>query len=177
MKILVVGVLTVASLLYGFGGRLLSEGWKRPENSVRVLKVNDGDTLTVVIGRHNERVRLIGIDAPELLQRPWGDRAKDYLNKLVASSSRHVTLEYDVERLDKYGRHLAYVRLADGRLANEEMLRAGYAVLFTFPPNVRYADRFTAVQQEARQKQIGIWGRDGIRERPEEFRRKHPRYK
>ncbi|MDA8077829.1 MAG: thermonuclease family protein [Nitrospiraceae bacterium] len=176
-KILVVSVLTIVSLLYGFGERLLTEGRKRPDNSVRVLKVNDGDTITVVIGRRNERIRLIGMDAPELQQRPWGDRAKDYLNKLVTVSSRHVTLEYDVERRDKYGRLLAYVRLADGRLANEEMLRAGYAVLFTFPPNVRYVDMFTAAQQEARQKEIGIWGKDGIREQPVEFRRKHPRYR
>lgn len=142
---------------------------------VRVIRVNDGDTLTVLDGRRHRKVRLIGIDAPELGQRPWGDRARAHLERLVAGAGWTVTLEPDIDRIDKYGRSLAYVRTADGRLVNEEMLRSGNAVLFTFPPNVRYVGRLTEAQREARRKRIGIWERGGLDERPADWRRSHPR--
>jgi micrococcal nuclease len=84
--------------------------------SARVVAVHDGDTLSVVIGRRKERVRLIGIDAPELGQRPWGANAKKYLRELVALSGNSVVLEFDLDKRDKYGRLLAYVRTLDNKL-------------------------------------------------------------
>ena len=63
-----------------------------------------------------------------------------------------------MERLDRFGRTLAYVWL-DGELFNERIVREGYANLSTFPPNVRYVDRFTDAQRLAREEQLGLWGR------------------
>lgn len=143
--------------------------------SARVVAVHDGDTLSVVIGRRKERVRLIGIDAPELSQRPWGANAKKHLRELVTLSGNSVVLEFDLDKRDKYGRLLAYVRTLDNKLINLEMVRNGYAALYTFPPNVKYAERLREGQRYAREGRLGIWGRDGLKEIPGEYRREHQR--
>ncbi|HEX8949774.1 MAG TPA: thermonuclease family protein [Dissulfurispiraceae bacterium] len=156
---------------------------------VRVVRVNDGDTVTVrARGRDRkglfslrsllgttERVRLIGIDAPELYQDPWGRQAKKYLKKLLSENDWLVDIELDVEHRDKYGRLLAYLWGKDGRMINERMLEAGYAVLFTIPPNVKYAERFVAAQKRAEALRAGIWKNGGLRESPYEWRKRHPR--
>jgi micrococcal nuclease len=61
-----------------------------------------------------------------------------------------------VERTDRFDRTLAYVWVG-GSLFNERLLREGVAVLATFPPNVRYVDRFRAAQQRAREAGVGLW--------------------
>ena len=55
------------------------------------------------------------------------------------------------------------------------MVKNGYAMLFTIPPNVRYAAELRAAQREAREKRLGIWSSEGLRERPGDYRREHPR--
>lgn len=143
--------------------------------SARVVRVHDGDTVSVIASGRRQKVRLIGIDAPELGQEPWGIRAKMHLEELLRRSGWMVTLEFDIDRRDKYGRLLAYLRSRDGTFINLRMLKDGYAVLFTFPPNVTYANDFTEGQRYARTKGLGIWGRNGLREPPQSYKRKHPR--
>ncbi len=146
-----------------------------PGNVARAWRVDDGDTITVLLGnRHSERIRLIGIDAPEMGQQRWGERAKRHLAGILASS-RSISVEYDVEKRDKYGRLLAYIRTAEGRLVNTEMLKDGYAVLFTFPPNVRHVEELTSAQRQARELKRGIWGKDGLSQSPADWRKQHPR--
>jgi len=154
-----------------------SEASTPQHDGVRVDQVNDGDTITVLIGRRHERVRLIGIDAPELGQRPWGERARSHLRRLIEASGWTVRLQYDFDRRDKYRRRLAYVWTAGGKMVNEEMLRFGYAVLFTLPPNVRHVDRLRSAQQEARRTRAGIWSREGLKDLPARWRRQHPSYR
>ncbi len=144
--------------------------------TARVVAVNDGDTVSVLIGRKREKVRLTGIDAPELGQRPWGAYARNYCRELVTSSGNVVTLEFDVVKRDRYGRLLAYVRTADGRLVNAEMVRNGYAFLYTYPPNVRYASLLREAQRHARESGLGVWGKNGPGETPRDYRKRHPRY-
>jgi micrococcal nuclease len=67
-------------------------------------------------------------------------------------------LDLDVQKIDPYGRLLAYVYLPDGQMFNETLLRQGYAQVATFPPNVKYVDRFLAAQREAREANRGLWG-------------------
>ena len=74
-----------------------------------------------------------------------------------ALEGRPVRLEFDVERLDRYGRTLAYVWLGD-ELFNEVLVREGYALVTTYPPNVKYVDRFIAAQRDARSHERGLWG-------------------
>jgi micrococcal nuclease len=121
------------------------------------------------------RARLIGIDAPESGQEPWGRKAQDHLRRLLKEAGWRVYVETDIVRYDKYNRLLVYLRTLDGMLVNERMLVDGYAVLFTIQPNSRYVDRFRKAQRIAREKKLGIWGPDGLKERPIEYKKAHPR--
>ena len=162
------------SLLLIFSEGAIAELRDKAGNAARVVRVNDGDTVTVSLNGRREKIRLIGIDAPEIGQGSWGERAKRHLEDILYPL-RNVYVEYDVERRDKYGRLLAYIRTTEGRLVNADMLRDGYAVLFTFPPNVTHVDEFTSAQRQARERKRGIWGKDGLSQLPVDWRRQHPR--
>lgn len=127
-----------------------------------VRRVIDGDTIELRDGR---LVRYIGVDAPEVSRRvgegwvedpePFGREAKDANRRWV--EGRSVRLEYDAQTHDRYGRLLAYV-FVDGRMVNAALLEEGYAQLLTIPPNVKYAEPFRRVVQEARAARRGLWG-------------------
>jgi len=173
--ILVISLLSVVLLPYGWISASAPGGKKVDERSVFIDKVADGDSVEAVLQGRRVQIRLIGIDAPELGQRPWGKKAKKYLEELFASSGWEVGIEYDVEKNDQHGRVLAYLRTRDGKLVNEELLRAGLAVIFTFPPNVKYVDRLRAAQIIARENKAGIWGKGGLKQLPSDYRKEHPR--
>ncbi|MEW6001980.1 MAG: thermonuclease family protein [Nitrospirota bacterium] len=165
----------VISVLVVFFSVSISGLQKTNSLYVRVLEVNDGDTVTILVDRKKESVRLIGIDAPELGQRPWGKKAKRHLEEILARSGRMVILEFDLEKIDKYDRLLGYLWTTDKRLINLEMLKDGYAMLFTLPPNIKYADLLRQGQRIAREKRLGLWGDEGLKEMPGKYRREHPR--
>jgi micrococcal nuclease len=131
--------------------------------SVSVAEVVDGDTIRVDLDGQETAVRLIGVDTPErdgpyTSLECYGEEASRFTHD--ALDGRTVELEFDAERTDRFDRTLAYVWL-DGALFNERLVRSGYAVVTTFPPNVRYVERFTAAQREARDEQRGLWGACG----------------
>lgn len=108
-----------------------------------VITVTDGDTIRVRIDGKSVPVRYIGIDTPETVDprkevQCFGREASVYNARLVAGKT--VELEKDVSETDKYGRLLRYVWV-DGKMANEELVRAGYAKSSSYPPDVRYQDR------------------------------------
>lgn len=142
---------------------------------VKVTKVHDGDTVSVIINNNEERVRLIGIDAPEMGQGQWGKKAKRKLLDMIRKSDNTVRIELDVDERDKYGRVLAYLWTKDMKMINEEMVKSGYALLYTVPPNVRYVERLKRAQEVASSKGIGIWSEKGLNERPSDYRKIHPR--
>jgi micrococcal nuclease len=121
-----------------------------------VTRVVDGDT--VVLNR-GERVRLIGVDTPETKhpQKPvqrFGREATAFTRRVV--EGRPVHLEYDGQRRDRYGRTLAYVFLADGRLLNAEIIRQGYGFAYTKYP-FRRLEEFRQLEREARRAGRGLW--------------------
>jgi len=125
-----------------------------------VVRVVDGDTIDVEIGGETVRVRYIGVDTPETVdpRRPvgcYGQEASARNRALI--EGRAVELEKDVSETDAFGRLLRYVYV-DGTMVNETLVREGYAVVSTFPPDVKYADHFLAAQQEARATGRGLWG-------------------
>ncbi|MEB3221168.1 MAG: thermonuclease family protein [Candidatus Sericytochromatia bacterium] len=120
----------------------------------RCVSVHDGDTVTVQTARGREKVRLLGIDTPELAQAPWGERARLFTDRLVRG--QEVRVETDVQPRDRYGRLLGYVYVGE-TFVNLEVIRSGQAVLLTYPPNVRHVEAFTAAQTEARTKGVGVW--------------------
>ena len=73
-------------------------------------------------------------------------------------TGERVRLTFDVEHKDQYGRTLAYVWIG-GRLFNEVLVRQGFASVSTYPPNVKYVDRFLAAQRVAREQERGLWGK------------------
>ena len=127
-----------------------------------VKKVVDGDTFWVDDGTpKGMKIRLIGVDAPESrnvfkkVVGYFGIEAKQYMTSLIAG--KKVRLEYDVDHFDQYKRTLAYVYLIDGTFVNAELVKNGYAMVMTVPPNVKFADEFLRLQQEARENNRGLW--------------------
>ncbi len=131
-----------------------------------VTRIVDGDTIEC---RGVGRIRLIGMDTPELDQPPFGRQAARALAAIVPLRSE-IQVERDVEARDRYGRVLAYL-WRDGRMVNWLMVRQGWAVLLTWPPNVQYVEWFTAAQSRAREERLGLWASGGFECLPVERRR------
>lgn len=128
----------------------------------RVIRVIDGDTIHVTKGLDEiEKVRLIGIDSPELQAgddkgpQPYATEASNYLRKLVLN--KRVRMHHDVEKYDKYGRTLAYIYLEDGTFVNAKMMEAGLARTMTIPPNVKHSWELADLQKKARKAKVGMW--------------------
>lgn len=121
----------------------------------------DGDTLRVRIDGVEERVRLIGVDTPEMASderaaEPLAEDAKAYLEELVADGS--VCLERDASERDRYERLLRYAWLSDGQMVSEALVAAGLGRVVTFPPDVKYHEaRLLPAEHEAAAAQRGIW--------------------
>jgi len=77
--------------------------------------------------------------------------------KSLVKKGDKVKIEFDVQKRDKYGRLLGYVYLPGGRMLNEEIVKAGYVSLLTYPPNVKYQERFLKAYREARENKRGLW--------------------
>lgn len=123
-----------------------------PKETARVAYVIDGDTIELETG---ERVRLIGIDAPEF-GKLYFSESRSKLAELILD--KDVQLEKDESDKDGYGRLLRYAHRGD-IFINFEMVRLGYAKVLLIPPDLKYKDLFLAAEHAARQKQFGIWGR------------------
>ena len=143
-------------------------------SNATVVRVVDGDTLRIEMNGHEEAVRLIGIDTPESKINKkakkdaiktnhdietitaMGKEAARYVRTLVRKGDM-VGIEYDVQKRDKYHRLLVYAYLSDGKMLNEEIIKAGYANVMTYPPNVKYQDRFVRAYREARDTKRGLY--------------------
>jgi micrococcal nuclease len=142
--------------------------------SAQVIHVVDGDTIEVRLpDGSDEDVRYIGIDTPETVKpgtpvQCGGPRAHDVNERLVGG--RPVTLRFDAERRDRYGRLLAYVYVAraggqagsgsgGGPLfVNAELARRGLARTLTIPPNDSFAPMFARLAARAGAAGRGLWG-------------------
>jgi micrococcal nuclease len=158
MRIIIL-CLSVAAVFLLVSGCSTAATGKSGRTPVIVERVVDGDTVEIKLQGTQRTVRLIGIDTPET-KKPgtpvkfYGPQASEYSKKRLAGNE--VELEWDTERTDKYGRDLAYVWIGP-ELFNETLVKEGYARISTFPPNVKYVDRFTRAQKQARQNGKGLW--------------------
>ncbi len=119
-----------------------------------VLKVIDGDTFEVTIDGVEERVRLIGIDAPESGE-CMSAEATAALEALIRSGVR---LEPDVNDRDQYGRLLRYVEAGEV-FVNEELVRRGLALAREYPPDTARQTRLSDAQAVAKDAKRGLWNR------------------
>lgn len=125
----------------------------------RVRYVIDGDTVRLVDGR---RIRLIGLDTPELARKgqpdePFAQAARVRLAELIAANGDRVRLQYGAERRDRYGRTLAHLYDDQGRNLEEILLREGYARMIAIAPNVALADCHLAAELDARREGLRLW--------------------
>lgn len=119
------------------------------EFSGRVVGVADGDTITVLAGREQRKVRLAGVDAPERGQ-AFGQRARQALRQMVLGREVRVVST----GRDRYERTLGTVRLADGSSVNEWMVESGWAWHY-----VKYSKdrRLAEFESRARAERRGLW--------------------
>jgi len=178
--VVVIGAALIAAIVFLFsqnnkaglpaGGSNMQTSAAGNYDNILVSRVVDGDTLRL---SNNEKVRLIGIDTPEMHEseklyrdsrksgqdaktiQALGRRSYAFTKSLVEGKT--VRLEFDVEKRDKYKRLLAYVFLPDGTFVNAEIVKQGYASLMTYPPNVKHADEFRRLYQQARELRLGLW--------------------
>ena len=124
--------------------------------TARVKHVFDGDTVELTDGR---RVRLIGIDSPEVAhenqkEQCFARQAKDVTVELL--SQQEIGMEKDVSDTDKYGRLLRYI-YSDGVFINEFLIRQGFAKALNIPPDTKYSSEFKIAELEAKDNLRGLW--------------------
>lgn len=132
------------------------------EDTCIAKHIIDGDTIVVHYKGRDEKVRLIGINTPEIHHpakgvEPFGYEAKKFVEGVLKAGDR-IKLEFDIQSRDKYGRLLAYVYLSDGRFLNALLVENGYAQVMTIPPNLKYQDLFLDLERKAREEDKGLWG-------------------
>lgn len=128
-----------------------------------VSKVVDGDTIVLENGK---AVRFVGIDTPETVdpRRPVGCFGKEASNETKnLLTGRFVILQKDTSDTDKYGRllRLIYLPLEGGEIlfVNDYLLREGFAKVKTYPPDVKFEDRFLEAERKSKEAKKGLWGK------------------
>jgi micrococcal nuclease len=122
------------------------------------IRVIDGDTI-ILDG--NETIRLIGVDTPETkdprkLVQYYGQEAYEFTKSQV--EGKNVRLEYDQQKIDKYGRTLAYVFLEDGTMLNSLIIVRGYGFAYTEFP-FKHLDHFRSLEKMAKEWGAGLWAK------------------
>lgn len=132
-----------------------------------VIRVVDGDTFVVFLNGREERLRLIGVDAPESVSNNeeensvFGDRASEYTQAALPVGTK-VFLTFDEEKEDQYGRILAYVWITEDTsnmdyLFQKQLLEDGYAIAIRYEPNTMYTQILYETMDEARMNKQGLW--------------------
>ena len=164
------GILLCALLLASCKASVSPQG-----QIVKVERAFSGQTINAVslsdLQAIPRPVRLIGINAPDLRQMPWGPQARNKLAELIGD--RPVLLEFDVEKQDRFQRQLGYI-WREKELINEQLVKQGYALAVARSPNTKYDRRLANAQEWARIMGVGIWNPENpMRLTPTEFRRQN----
>jgi micrococcal nuclease len=152
----------VFAILLGLVAPAAASGQELPV-PVSVVRVIDGDTVDVQLpDSTTERIRLIGIDTPEVVdpRKPvqcYGREASAHAHELLDGQSVSLELDASQGERDVFGRLLAYVWLADGRNFGEVMIADGYAHEYTYDQPYTYLNAFNAAQAAAISNQLGLW--------------------
>ncbi len=129
-----------------------------------VIKVVDGDTIWVDDGGRM-KIRMIGLDTPETVdpRKPvqcFGLEASAQAKAILGGQSVYLETDPSQDTFDKYGRTLAYVWTASGRLFNLDMIADGYAFEYTYDLPYRYQAAFKTAEKDARTQSRGLWSPD-----------------
>ncbi|MBE1875448.1 thermonuclease family protein [Myceligenerans pegani] len=159
-----IAAITIGGASIGIGTAAASALMLTPDTQIVVDRVIDGDTVDVVRGGDTVRIRLLNVDTPETKDPDepvecLGPEATEFLQAMLPAGTP-VTLEYDVDRTDRYGRDLAGVFLADNTFVNAEIARAGFGRAVVFEPNEKFYPRVSEAEDEARAAGRGLFGTD-----------------
>ena len=129
----------------------------------KVVHVLDGDTIEVDLNGQIERIRLIGIDAPEIahLEKEaecFGDEATQKAKELLADENVFLVSDPLCSDKDQYDRLLRYVYLEDGTLINQFLIEEGYALNYAYKP-FQLMEQFDSLEKQAKQVHLGLWGK------------------
>ncbi|WP_459129497.1 thermonuclease family protein [Guggenheimella bovis] len=150
----------IASLFVPYSTAAKKDVEVNPKALYKVVRVIDGDTIVVRIGKSNVTVRLLQVDAPESKHPnknknvPMGKTASNFVKKFLNKKS--VRLELDEEKYDKYGRLLAYVYVKD-KCLNEVLIRESLAKTVKYGKNVKRYQTYLDIERKLRDKKKGIW--------------------
>lgn len=128
--------------------------------SYEVIQCIDGDTIKILYQGKKQTVRLLQIDTPESNHAdidknvPLGKVASQFTKDFI--QGKKVRLEFDVEKFDRYDRMLCYVYV-DDKCLNEELIRAGLAMVLKRHPNIAKYEAYKEIETEVRKQKIGIW--------------------
>ncbi|MGL5060714.1 MAG: thermonuclease family protein [Microcoleus sp.] len=158
---------------------LLLISCQKPEapqgNLVKVERAISGQTIEIISTADNialrQQVRLLGVEAPDIKQEPWGKQAQQKLEQLI--KGKQILLELDVDEKDRFNRKLAYL-WQDRVLLNEMLVKEGYVLAAARSPNTKYQQRLADAQEWARIMGRGIWNPERpLRQTPAEFRQQN----
>ena len=153
-----VAMCLMAALLLGIDLEAVTT-YKEP---ARIMRIINGDTLTILYHGKWEEIKLIGLDMPEttlndrvyekalknsttpaaIINRGLADR--EFVKKYLQYGSQ-IWIEFDTQKRDRFSRLLGYVYIADGRMLNEIILSAGLTEPLLIPPNLKYQQRFQEI--------------------------------
>lgn len=131
--------------------------------NVKVERVVDGDTIKVTLNGKKASIRFLLVDTPESVKsntkvQPWGKESSDYTKKLLTGKTVELELQ---DKLDKYGRGLAYVYL-DGKSIQEDLLLHGLArVAYVYTKNPPHLKEFEVDEAKAKENKLNIWSVSG----------------
>lgn len=112
----------------------------------KVIKISDGDTIAILQGKQQIKVRLFGIDAPELKQ-PYGKKSKQFLTNLIAGE----VVEVKENGKDRYKRTIGIVYLGNTDM-NAQMVENGYAWVYR-----KFSKKYTPQESKAKKQGLGLW--------------------
>ena len=150
--------------------------WSKYLTEVKLVRVIDGDTIEIETASGTKQsVRLISVDCQESkapqdylekagkTNNEFGLLSEEYLNRtLDPYVNEYIYLEYDVELTDNYGRTLAYVWLEPNmddmmNCLNALIIKDGYGKEMTIEPNIKYSEKFSDLEEVARENMNGLW--------------------
>lgn len=130
------------------------------------IRAKDGDTYVVKLESTGQEatIRLIGVDTPESVAPEEYEKENTAEGKKISEIVKSklqkgdtLSVEYDVQKEDKYGRTLAYLYFSDGKMVQDWLLESGYAQMMTIQPNSKYAEHFAEIQHTAAENKVGLW--------------------
>jgi len=161
-SLIVAIVVTLAGLVLASSAQAYPTMPQGIQGPYTVVKVVDGDTIHVNVNGQKLKIRLIGIDTPEVVdpRKPvqcFGREASAQAKTILGGQSVYLETDPSQDSIDKYGRTLAYVWTELGRLFNLDMIADGYANEYTYYLPYRYQQEFKAAENDARTHDRGLW--------------------